>query len=274
MFEHVPPILLRSREGVLARQALLGRVEILEHLLHLELIAAGRLQPSQIGRDVDLGLLHHLGQSGSNEAPVHEWPLSQSIQTRTVPELSKGTSATRHPQTWHSRNLGRQEKKSFLCLLLWNRETKSKVSPLPLDVIDAEVQGELGYIINPDNPKEIQNSIINILKRKAPKKFFNREFIRKSILEEYGKNRHRERVKNILNLFKIPKLAIIMSHAIQYQVPLLRKIVDSRKINLMTYFNWDFGVNKKGSIDPEFKIKVKWDIPVLEGYKYKFLKNF
>ena len=133
--------------------------------------------------------------------------------------------------------------------------------------------GKLGYIINPDNSKEIQDAIINILEGKAPKKFFDREFLRKSILEEYGKDCYKKRVKEILDILKIPKLAIVMSHAIQYQAPLLRKIADSGKVDLMTYFNWDFGVNQK-SIDPEFKIKVKWDIPILEGYKYKFLKNF
>lgn len=68
------------------------------------------------------------------------------------------------------------------------------------------------------------------------------------------------------------KLAIIMSHAIQYQTPLLRKLVASEDIDLMVYLNWDFGV--KEGYDPEFNVTVKWDIPVLEGYPYKFLKNF
>lgn len=132
---------------------------------------------------------------------------------------------------------------------------------------------KLGYIINPDNQQELKNSIINILEGKAPKIFFNSPLIRKAILDEYGKDNFKKRVKEILNLLEIPKLAIIMSHAIQYQAPLLRKITASGKIDLTAYFNWDFGVNQK-SIDPEFKTKVKWDIPVLEGYKYKFLKNF
>jgi len=68
------------------------------------------------------------------------------------------------------------------------------------------------------------------------------------------------------------KLAIIMSHAIQYQTSLLRKLAASEDINLMVYFNWDFGV--KESYDPELNVIVKWDIPVLEGYPHKFLKNF
>ncbi len=133
---------------------------------------------------------------------------------------------------------------------------------------------KLGYIINPDNRQELKNSIVNILEGKAPKRFFNADLVRKAILDEYGKDRFKERVNKILDLLKAPKLAIVMSHAIQYQIPLLRKIAASGKINLMTYFNWDFGVNKEGSLDPEFKTKIKWDIPVLEGYKYKFLKNF
>ena len=132
---------------------------------------------------------------------------------------------------------------------------------------------KLGYIINSDNQQELKNSIIGILNGKAPKIFFNAPLIRKAILNEYGKDNFKKRVKEILNLLEIPKLAIIMSHAIQYQAPLLRKIAASGKIDLTAYFNWDFGVNQK-SIDPEFKAKVQWDIPILEGYRYKFLKNF
>ena len=31
--------------------------------------------------------------------------------------------------------------------------------------------------------------------------------------------------------------------------------------------------NVKGHIDKDFGVNVKWDIPLLEGYNYKFLKN-
>lgn len=68
------------------------------------------------------------------------------------------------------------------------------------------------------------------------------------------------------------KLAVFMSHPIQYQVPLLRKIAAREEIDLTAYFFWDFGV--KETKDPEFKQNVKWDIPILEGYKYKFIKNY
>ncbi len=133
---------------------------------------------------------------------------------------------------------------------------------------------KLGYIINPDNQQELKNAIIKILQGGTPKKFFNPVSIRKVVLDNYGKECFERRVKEILNLFRIPKLAIVMSHAIQYQAPLLRKIASSSKIDLNVYFNWNFGVSDKESIDPEFKMKIKWDIPLLEGYNYKFLKNY
>jgi len=69
------------------------------------------------------------------------------------------------------------------------------------------------------------------------------------------------------------KLAISASHPIQYQTPLFKKITENSQIDLMVYFNWDFGVGEESFAD-EFGKKIKWDIPILEGYKYKFLKNF
>jgi glycosyltransferase involved in cell wall biosynthesis len=43
-------------------------------------------------------------------------------------------------------------------------------------------------------------------------------------------------------------------------------------VDLMVYFCWNFGVTE--SLDPEFGRKIKWDTPLLEGYNFKFLKNF
>lgn len=68
------------------------------------------------------------------------------------------------------------------------------------------------------------------------------------------------------------KLAILTSHPIQYQTPLFKKLAENSEIDLTVYFNWDFGV--KNSYDREFGKEVKWDIPLLNGYKYKFLRNF
>jgi glycosyltransferase involved in cell wall biosynthesis len=68
------------------------------------------------------------------------------------------------------------------------------------------------------------------------------------------------------------KLAILTSHPIQYQAPLFRKLATHPRLDLMVYFCSDYGVTEKA--DPEFGIRFKWDIPLLEGYPFKFLKNY
>lgn len=67
------------------------------------------------------------------------------------------------------------------------------------------------------------------------------------------------------------RLGIFMSHPIQYQVSLLRYLASREGIDLTVYYYWDFGL--KESYDPEFGGTVKWDLPLLEGYKHRFLKN-
>ncbi len=74
-------------------------------------------------------------------------------------------------------------------------------------------------------------------------------------------------------IFQMKTLAILTSHPIQYQTPLFKKLSEQLEVDLTVYFCWDFGV-KKEIFDKEFKNKIKWDIPLLEGYKYKFFKNF
>ena len=69
------------------------------------------------------------------------------------------------------------------------------------------------------------------------------------------------------------RLAYLVSHPIQYQAPLLKRISQEPDIDLTVYFCWDFGVKEK-TYDKEFGRRIKWDIPILEGYKYEFLTNF
>ncbi len=69
------------------------------------------------------------------------------------------------------------------------------------------------------------------------------------------------------------KLAILTAHPVQYQAPLLKKMAENPQIDLTVYFCWDFGVKEAG-FDAQFGKKIKWDIPVLEGYNFKFLKNY
>jgi glycosyltransferase involved in cell wall biosynthesis len=68
------------------------------------------------------------------------------------------------------------------------------------------------------------------------------------------------------------KLAVLTAHPIQYQAPLFRRLASHPEIDLTVYFCWDFGVEKE-EYEPGFGKKIKWDIPLLEGYKYKFLPN-
>ncbi|MFA5098670.1 MAG: glycosyltransferase family 4 protein [Candidatus Paceibacterota bacterium] len=69
------------------------------------------------------------------------------------------------------------------------------------------------------------------------------------------------------------KLAILTSHPIQYQVPLFQKLAKEPQVDLTVYFCWDFGVGKE-SFDHELGKNIKWDLPLLDGYNYKFLKNY
>ncbi len=66
------------------------------------------------------------------------------------------------------------------------------------------------------------------------------------------------------------KLAYLVSHPIQYQAPLLRRIAQEPDIDLTVFFGSDFSV--RGYADQGFGgVSVKWDIPLLEGYHSEFL---
>lgn len=68
---------------------------------------------------------------------------------------------------------------------------------------------------------------------------------------------------------KTVKLAYLVSHPIQYQAPLLRRIAQEPDIELTVFFGSDFSV--RGYKDEGFGVDVKWDIPLLEGYRHEFL---
>ncbi len=66
------------------------------------------------------------------------------------------------------------------------------------------------------------------------------------------------------------RLAILAAFPVQYQAPLFCKIAKHPAIDLTVYYCADYFANE--ARDPSFG-SFKWDIPLLEGYKYKFLKN-
>lgn len=67
------------------------------------------------------------------------------------------------------------------------------------------------------------------------------------------------------------RLAIIAPHPIQYQAPLFKKIAQDPKIEPVVYYCSKIGLEEYR--DQGFGKSLKWDIPLLSGYKYKFLKN-
>lgn len=68
------------------------------------------------------------------------------------------------------------------------------------------------------------------------------------------------------------KLAIISTHPIQYNAPLFRLLAASKKISVKVFYTW--GQSEQGvKYDPGFGKAIEWDIPLLDGYEYSFVKN-
>ena len=65
------------------------------------------------------------------------------------------------------------------------------------------------------------------------------------------------------------RIAYLATHPIQYQAPLFKEISKSPCIDLKVLFFSDF--SSKSYNDVEFGKNIKWDIPLFDGYKYKYL---
>ena len=66
------------------------------------------------------------------------------------------------------------------------------------------------------------------------------------------------------------KLAIVVTHPIQYYVPVFRLL--AKKCDLKIFYTW----GEKGAAakyDPDFNQIIDWDIPLLGGYEYEFVVN-
>jgi len=71
------------------------------------------------------------------------------------------------------------------------------------------------------------------------------------------------------NAGKKVRVAYLVSHPIQYQAPLLRRISQEPDIDLTVFFGSNFSVREY--VDKGFGVDVKWDVPLLEGYRHEFL---
>ena len=67
------------------------------------------------------------------------------------------------------------------------------------------------------------------------------------------------------------KLAIITTHPIQYYAPVFKLLHEREQIEVKVFYTW--GEDSQKSHDPGFNKTVKWDIALLDGYPYEWVKN-
>ena len=66
------------------------------------------------------------------------------------------------------------------------------------------------------------------------------------------------------------RLAYLVSHPIQYQSPLLRRLAMEPGIDLTVFYGSDSSL--RGYRDRDFgNVEVKWDVPLTEGFRHEFL---
>ena len=66
------------------------------------------------------------------------------------------------------------------------------------------------------------------------------------------------------------RLAIITTHPIQYYAPVFKALAGQHKQTKVFYTSGEGSIKK---FDPDFQKTIEWDIPLLDGYDYTFLKN-
>jgi len=60
---------------------------------------------------------------------------------------------------------------------------------------DALLDGRLGILVDPDNLMEIKEAILKVLKGQLEDKFFDREYLRRTVIEHFGFDAFRRRLK-------------------------------------------------------------------------------
>ncbi|MBX2890021.1 MAG: glycosyltransferase family 4 protein [Saprospiraceae bacterium] len=67
------------------------------------------------------------------------------------------------------------------------------------------------------------------------------------------------------------KIVFLNTHPIQYFAPMYQELTHSKAFDFEVWYCTRHGLNAE--MDKQFGKAVKWDIPILEGYPHKFLKN-
>jgi glycosyltransferase involved in cell wall biosynthesis len=68
---------------------------------------------------------------------------------------------------------------------------------------------------------------------------------------------------------EIYRLAVVASHPVQYQAPLFQLLARNPALDLTVYYGNDSSL--AGEVDPGFGVPVRWDRPLLAGYRSEFL---
>lgn len=67
------------------------------------------------------------------------------------------------------------------------------------------------------------------------------------------------------------RVAHLVSHPIQYFAPLYRELASRPEIDLTVFFYSD--ATARGFVDAGFGRNVTWDTPLLDGYRYRFMRS-
>ncbi|MFD0765423.1 glycosyltransferase family 4 protein [Mucilaginibacter lutimaris] len=67
------------------------------------------------------------------------------------------------------------------------------------------------------------------------------------------------------------KLAIIITHPIQYYAPVFKLLQERQNILINVFYTWGEAAQHK--FDPGFGKNISWDIPLLDGYPYEWVHN-
>ncbi len=67
------------------------------------------------------------------------------------------------------------------------------------------------------------------------------------------------------------KLAIVITHPIQYYAPWFKLLEKRKNLTLKVFYTWSQSAEVVK--DKTFGRDIKWDIPLLEGYDYEFMQN-
>lgn len=68
------------------------------------------------------------------------------------------------------------------------------------------------------------------------------------------------------------RLAIVLTHPIQYYVPIFQLLQQRALLQLKVFYTWEQAKDNL-KYDPGFGKTISWDLPLLEGYDYTFVRN-